>query len=90
MTSIFKALIETLVQLIFKIISNSIGAALRWIFFLGRYSYSHLSEQSGRNITVFILTFIILLRSAIYLNENDKKEIKKQEKHINLSISNHE
>ncbi|WP_338763495.1 hypothetical protein WAF17_19735 [Bernardetia sp. ABR2-2B] len=94
MESILEGLIEGifefLVEVIFKTFFNSIGAAIRWLFFLGRYSYSHLFDQFGRNITLFILTFITLLGSAIYLSKNSKKEIQEQKNNINLSISNHE
>lgn len=76
---LIEGIFELVVEVIFKTIFNSIGATIRWLFFLGKYPYSHLFGQFGRNITVFVLTFIIILGSAIYLSENSKKEIQEQE-----------
>jgi Na+/H+-dicarboxylate symporter len=77
--SIMEGLFEFLVEIIFKTFFNSIGAAIRWLFFIGKYSYSTLFEQFTRNILTAILFFILLIGGGIWLNENSKKEIQEQE-----------
>ncbi|WP_338815607.1 hypothetical protein V9L05_23895 (plasmid) [Bernardetia sp. Wsw4-3y2] len=87
---LIEGIFKILIKLIFRIFFNSIGAAIRWLFFLGKYSYSHLFGHFTRNITTTILTCIMIVVGGIYLNENSKKEIQEQENTINLSNSNHE
>ncbi len=87
---LIEGIFKILIELIFRIFFNSIGAAIRWLFFLGKYSYSHLFGHFTRNIITTILTCIMIVVGGIYLNENSKKEIQEQENIINLSISNHE
>ncbi|WP_338790679.1 hypothetical protein [Bernardetia sp. MNP-M8] len=87
---LIEGIFKILIELIFRIFFNSIGAAIRWLFFLGKYSYSHLFGHFGRNIITAILTCIMIIAGGIYLNENSKKEIQEQENTINLSNSNHE
>jgi hypothetical protein len=71
-------MLEGIFELIFRIIFNSIGAAIRWAFFLGKYSYKKLFLQETRNITVAILALIMFIAGGIYLNENSKKDIEEQ------------
>lgn len=74
-----ESIFEGIFELIFKIILNSIGAAIRWIFFIGKYSYSNLFDQETRNIIVAILFLILLIGGGIYLSENSKKDISEHE-----------
>lgn len=72
-------IIEWLVEVIFQIMLNSIGSAIRWLFFFGKYSYSRLFEQETKNIAVAVLFFVAIIGGGIYLNENSKKEPQEQE-----------
>ncbi len=81
-----ESIFESIFELIFKIVFNSIGAAIRWLFFLGKYSYSHLFGHFTRNIIVAILVLIMFIGGGIYLNENSKKDI--QEKESSSILSN--
>lgn len=83
-----ESIFEGIFELIFQIIFNSIGAAIRWAFFLGKYSYTNLFLQETRNILIAILFFILLIGGGIYLNETSKKDIQNQENNIELSTSN--
>jgi hypothetical protein len=81
---IIEGIFEFLVEIIFKTFFNSIGAAIRWLFFLGKYSYSHLFGHFTRNIIIAILFFVAIIGGRIYLSEVFKKE--RQEKESNIII----
>ncbi|WP_375560358.1 hypothetical protein ACE193_22065 [Bernardetia sp. OM2101] len=75
-------------EVIFQILFNVIGASVRWLFFLGQYSFSSLRNQRLKNILVALLVWLMLLGGGGFLLFNKISINEKQEQEIsNISIS---